>query len=128
MDHLTRVRRLPQSLLGAGVVTILSGFALYWRDSVGSGAAWMASPTGMVFGAGGVLAVLAILIGVVINVPTAKRLGEYMASIQASGSPASADQKGVLLALQARLAIAGRTVAALLVLATAAMALARYVS
>jgi uncharacterized membrane protein len=128
MDHLNRVRRLPQSLLGAGIVTVLSGLALYWRDAVASGAGWMASATGMVFGAGAVFAILAILIGVTVNMPTARRLGELMASIQASGSPPSAEQQGILQALQARLANAVRSVAALLVLATAAMALARYVS
>jgi len=127
MDHLNRVGRLSQTLLGAGVVTVLAGFTLYWRDAAGSGAAWMASPTGRVYGAGGVFAILAILIGVTVNMPTAKRLGALMASIQASGGPPSPEQRGVLQALQARLATAVRAVAALLVLATAAMAVARYV-
>jgi len=45
MDHLNRVGRLSQTLLGAGVVTVLAGFTLYWRDAAGSGAAWMGSPT-----------------------------------------------------------------------------------
>src|ERR1041384_4189808 len=31
MDHLNRVRRLPQSLLGAGFITVLSGFSLSSR-------------------------------------------------------------------------------------------------
>ena len=128
MDHLNRVGRLSQTLLGAGVVTVLAGFTLYWRDAVGSGAAWMASSTARVFGAGGVLAVIAILIGVTINIPTAKRLGTLMASIQASGGPPSPEQRGLQQALQARLGTAARVVAALLVLATAAMAVARYVS
>ena len=87
----------------------------------------MASPTGRVYGAGGVFAILAILIGVTVNMPTAKRLGALMASIQASGGPPSPEQQGVLQALQARLGTAVRVVAALLVLATAAMAVARYV-
>ena len=128
MDHLNRVGRLPQTLLGAGIVTVLAGFTLYWRDAVASGVAWMASPTGRVYGAGGVLAVLAILIGVTINMPTAKRLGDLMTSIQASGSPPSPEQRAMVQILQARLGKAVRAVAALLVLATAAMALARYAS
>src|ERR1041384_2748613 len=125
MDHLNRVRRLPQSLLGAGFITVLSGFTLYWRDAAGSGRAF---PTGMVFGAGGIFAILAVLIGLAVNIPTARRLGEFLASIQASGGAPSPEQKGVLLALQTRLGNAARAVAALLVLATAAMAVARYVS
>ena len=126
MDHLTRVRRLPQILLGAGLITVLSGFTLYWRDSKAAGPAWMGSPTGMVFGTGAVFAILAIVIGLTVNMPTAKRLGELMASIQASGSPPSPEQRGALQALQARLGSAIRAVATLLVLATAAMAVARY--
>jgi uncharacterized membrane protein len=126
MDHLNRVLRLPQILLGAGLITVLSGFTLYWRDSKAAGPAWMGSPTGMVFGTGAVFAILAIVIGLTVNMPTAKRLGELMASIQASGSPPSPEQRGALQALQARLGSAIRAVATLLVLATAAMAVARY--
>ena len=128
MDHLNRVLRLSQNLLGAGVVTVLAGFTLYWRDAVGSGAGWMASPTARVFGAGGLFAILAIVIGVTVNMPTAMRLSALMASIQASGGPPSPEQRAMQQALQARLGVAVRVVAALLVLATAAMAVARYVS
>jgi hypothetical protein len=65
--------------------------------------------------------------GVTINMPTAKRLGDLMTSIQASGSPPSPEQRARVQVLQARLGKAVRAVAALLVLATAAMAVARYV-
>lgn len=128
MDHLTRVRRVPQALLGAGAINVLSGLALYWHDSMGFQAAWLGSRAGMVFGTGGVFALIAIFIGLTVNLPTAKRLGTLMVAIQASGGPPSPEQTAALRALQARLGSALRAVASLLVLATAAMSIARYVS
>ena len=128
MDHITRVRRMPQVLLGAGALSVLSGLALYWRDSMGFQPAWMQSPPGMVFGVGAVLAIVAIVIGLTVNAPTAKRLGMVMAAAQGSGGPPSPEQTAEMRALQARLGNALRAVAVLLFLATAAMAIARYVS
>ena len=128
MDHLARVRRVPQAMLGAGVITILSGLVLYWHDSMGFQSAWMRSSTGVVFGVGGAFTVIAILIGFAISMPTAKRLGTLLAAIQPGEGPPSPDQAAELRALQARLGNALRAVATLLVLATSAMAVARYVS
>jgi uncharacterized membrane protein len=128
MDHMNRVLKLPNSLIGAAVVNILSGFLLYWRDSGGFQGAWMSSGTGMTFGTGGVFAILALVIGLSVNAPTAKQLGALGAAIQAKGGPPSPDQAAEMQRLQKRLGVALRAVAILLVLATAAMALARYVS
>src|SRR5207244_10568506 len=50
MDHLNRVGRLSQTLLGAGVVPVLGGFPLSWHDAAGSRAACMASSTGRLSG------------------------------------------------------------------------------
>jgi hypothetical protein len=128
MDHLGRVRKVPQTLLGAGFVTVLSGLALFWRDSGGSQGAWMRSSTGMAFGTGGVLAIIAIVIGLTINMPTAKRLGALMAAVQAGGGPPTPDQVAAMRALQGHLGNALRAVSVLLILATSAMAVARYLS
>ena len=126
MDQLTRVRQLPRALLGAGFVTSLTGLVLYWHDSAGFHGPWMGSVTGMTFGTGGLLAIVALVIGLTVNSPTAKRLGALTASIQAQGAPPSPEQSAQVRQLQARLGMAGRIVMVLLVLATAAMATARY--
>ncbi|HEU5219312.1 MAG TPA: hypothetical protein VFU23_11665 [Gemmatimonadales bacterium] len=127
-DHLTRVLKMPQTLLGAAGVSVLSGLGLYWNDSLGFTGAWLGSPTGMVFGTGGLLAILAVVIGAVVNSPTAKRLGALGAELQARGGPPTPEQAALMQQLQRRLGLALRLVATLLVLATAAMAVARYVS
>jgi len=126
MDQLTRVRQLPRALLGAGFVTSLSGLLLYWHDSAGFQGAFMSSVPGMAFGTGGLLAIVALVIGLVVNAPTAKRLGALAAAVQTQGAPPSPEQSAQMQQLQARLGAAGRIVMVLLVLATAAMATARY--
>ena len=126
MDQLTRVRQLPRALLGAGFVTSLSGLLLYWHDSAGFQGTFMSSVTGMTLGTGGLLAIVALTIGLTVNAPTARRLGALAAAVQAQGAPPSPEQSAQMQQLQARLGTAGRIVALLLVLATAAMATARY--
>ena len=128
MDQLTRVRKLPAALMGAAIVNILTGVGLYWRDSLGIQAAWMQSPTGIVFGLGGFLAIVAFSIGVVVNLPTTKRLAVLTAAIQSKGGPPSADEAALMKRLQGRLGAALMAIAGLLALATAAMAVARYVT
>lgn len=127
MDQLTRVRKVPSALLGAGVVNILSGLALFWRDSGGFQGPWMKTGTGMTFGTGGLLAIIALGIGMSVNAPTAKRLGALSAAIQSKGGPPSPEQAAEMQRLQGRLGGALRAVSVLLVLSTVAMALARYV-
>ena len=128
MDHLNRVLKLPTALLGAGVVNILSGLLLYWRDSGGFRGPWMSTGTGMTFGTGGLLAIAALVVGLLVNRPTAEQLGALGGAIHAKGGPPTPEQAAEMQRLQTRLGTALRVVATLLALATAAMALARYIS
>ncbi len=75
---------------------------------------------------GGALAILAAAIGMAVNAPAGKRLGALAAEIKARGGPTPADV-AELQALQARLARATNLTAGLLILATAAMAVARHI-
>ena len=87
----------------------------------------MHTGTGMTFGTGAVLAIIAALIGVFGNTPTAKRLSALGASIQSGGRSPTAEQAASMAMLQARLARLSYAAGTLLLLATAAMAVARYV-
>ncbi len=80
----------------------------------------------MTFSAGGLLALIAGIVGVLVNAPTAGRLGALAGAMRA-GNPPTPEQLQEVQRLQARLDTAGRLTAVLLVLATAAMAVARYV-
>jgi hypothetical protein len=109
------------------VVTILSGFWLYWRISGGFSSAWVTSPSGLALGIGGALAIVAFLIGVGIMRPAALRAGALaqQAGALPQGSERSA-QLAIVQQLRSRSVTAGRGVAVLLALATALMAVARY--
>jgi uncharacterized membrane protein len=127
MQQLMQARRLPLWLMIAGVLTVLSGFTLYWRDSAGFQAAWLGSGPGRVFGLGGILALGAIIVGMGVNTPAARRLGDLTGRLQAAGRPPTPEELLVIERLQARLSQGARWAAVLLVLAATSMAVARYV-
>lgn len=126
MQQLTQVRKVPVYMMLLAILTILSGIGLYWRDSSGFTGEWMHTGTGAILGLGGLLGILAVVLGMAIVTPTAKRLGE-LAAMQGSGGPPAPAQVTEMQTLQARMARFMSIVAVLLLLATAAMAIARYV-
>ena len=127
MDQLTRIRRLPIFMMAAAIFTILSGFGLYAHDSGGFSGPWMRSGPGMVFGIGGLAGTLAAIVGMAVPSPAGRRMGALGAEIKASGAPPTAEQVAEMQALQGRIARGSAVVAVLIVIATTAMALARYV-
>ena len=127
IQQLMGARRLPLWIMGAMVLTLLSGFGLYWRDSAGFQSAWLSSGAGQVFGLGGAVALAASILGTAINMPTARRLTDISGRLQAAGRPPTPDEQATLATLQARLSRASVVAAVLLVAATALMAVARYV-
>lgn len=126
MSQLVQVRRMPIYLMAAAILTVLSGIALFWRDSGGFQGIWMRSGTGAMFGLGGLLGLVSAAIGSGVTAPIGRRLGVIAAGAQARGGP-SAEEAAEMQRLQARLAGVSSLVAVLLLLATAAMATARYV-
>jgi uncharacterized membrane protein len=127
MQQLVAARRLPIWLMTAAILTVVSGIGLYWVDSAGFRSAWLGSGPGRTFGLGGTFAILAALLGMVVNSPTARRLTALAARVQGSGRPPVPEEAAEMKRLQARLARATMVAAGLLVLATLAMAVARYV-
>jgi len=126
MRELIQVRRLTQWLMLASWLTLLSGLGLVHLVAGALGHAWFGVGVGRWFGAGAVTALVAMIIGHTVNVPTARRIGALGAAIQAAGAPPSPEQQGQMQALQQRMTTAARVVASLLALATALMAVARY--
>lgn len=126
MEHLMNRRKLGVMFPIVAVLTVLSGAALYWRDSGGLQLSWITTPTGMAFTIGGLAAILAfvgggVLIGPGIAEQTAVR-GELAAG---DGVPTPAQQERLDRA-DRRLALAGRIDLPLLLLAGLTMAVARY--
>jgi hypothetical protein len=127
MQEIAGKRKLPIYFLVAGILTVLSGIGLYWRDSAGFTNDFMRSGGGMTFGTGGALAILAVLIGIFIVTPAAKRASALGGAIAAGGKPPSPDQAAEMKALQAKLANMAGLAAGLLTLTAVAMAVARYI-
>jgi uncharacterized membrane protein len=127
MQQLVRVQRLPVYLMTLMALTILSGLSLFWLDLTAFGPAWMHTGAGRTFSAGGAFAILTAVLGVVVNMPTSKKLGTLMASIQAAGKQPSAEQAAEIGRLQNRLYRAGQAAAVLTLLAVICMGVARYV-
>lgn len=127
MNQLTQVRQFPKWLLLTGALTIIAGFWLYWQASVMAGTQWMASGPAKVYGLGAVFSVVAWFIGMTMTAPLARRLGALGARIATSGAPPTVDDASQMAAMQARLGLLASIVVTLLLLATATMAVARYV-
>jgi uncharacterized membrane protein len=120
-------RRFMTVMPIVALVTLLSGFWLYWRLSGGFAAGFMGSRQGQMLGAGAVAALVAWVIGLAVVRPAMMRLG---AIGQRAAQLSGAERDAVLAQAQAvrtRSAVASRWVAGLLTLALAAMAVARYV-
>lgn len=127
MEQIVQVRRLPVFMMTATILTILSGLGLYWRDSGGFTGAWMGSGPGIVFGFGGLVATAAAVLGMAFISPNARRMSALGAQLRAGGGPPAPEVVAEIQALQGRVGRRSALAALLLVVATAAMAVARYV-
>lgn len=126
MVQLVRVRKLPQYVNVAILLTVISGLILFgWR--AGGLGSWMTSPSGMAFGAGAVLALVTAVIGMAIITPTAARLGRLSESAATATESEAATIRTTIQQLQTRMQSMARIAAWLLILAAACMASGRYV-
>jgi len=128
MGQLMQARKLPQFMMTAAILTLLSGFGLVYALAGSMGFPWFTVGMGRIIGIGALLTIAAMAIGMAINSPTAARLAKLTAGFQAAGRPPTDEESAQAQALQARLGTAAVAVAILLVLATACMAVARYMT
>jgi hypothetical protein len=88
----------------------------------------MRSAGGMTFGIGGLLALIAMLLGLFVVTPAAIRASKLGAEMAAGGKPPTPEQAAEMQRLQVKLGMMALVAAGLLTLTTIAMAVARYVS
>lgn len=112
-------------MIGAAVLTILSGLTMYIRYAM-AGGGWAQTTNAKVLGAGALAAIIAAGIGTGYVGKIGKRMLELGGTIQASGGPPTDAQKAEMGSLQGKMQTAHRIVAILLLLTVAAMASARY--
>jgi hypothetical protein len=125
LRELTAVRRLPHVLLGVGLLALASGTALLWMASGGLSLDWLARPRGIAYLVGAFAAFAAAAVGIAVNIPGANRIGRISAATQSSEVPVTAAEADLIARLRERVTRGTQAVAWLLVVATAAMAIAR---
>ena len=127
MNQLVKVRKMPVLMMTSGIATMIAGIWLLVIDSAGQPGVWMRSGTGRTFAIGGAMAIVAFLLGMAVNMPVSKRLAAIGAAAGARGGPPTPEEQAEVQRLQGRMSVASQAVTLLLVLATSAMAIARYV-
>jgi uncharacterized membrane protein len=119
-------RRFPVYMVSLPGLVLLSGIAMYVHASMITGGAFNRSHMGVALGIGGVLTLIAMIIGGAVSGRSAEALTKLDTDIQAAGGTPSAIQAQEMLRLQARLAASSKTVVVLVLLTTTLMAIARY--
>jgi hypothetical protein len=107
-------------------LTILSGLWLYWRYTAGFNPVISRTHAGMAFGLGGVLGIIAAILGGSVVGRSMKRAAAIAASAAAAPEADRARLLGEAAALRARAHTAGKLVAILLAITIILMATAAY--
>ena len=107
------------------ILTMLSGLRLMMIMSGNFGPGYFQTSMGRTFAGAGVAAILAFLIGIIVNRPTMMKMGALQQSM--SSDPVSKDAIAAeIKQLQQRMAVVGYLVTALLLIAAIGMSIARY--
>ncbi|CAN5582787.1 hypothetical protein BH23CHL7_BH23CHL7_16110 [soil metagenome] len=126
MEHLMNRRRMGIFFPVVALLTILSGAALYWRDSAGLQVNWILSPTGLAFTVGGIAAIAAFVGGMLLIVPSIETEAAVHRELAAGDGVVTEDQRRRLEWADGRMKLAHRVDMPLLLLAGLTMAVGRY--
>jgi uncharacterized membrane protein len=124
MAHMARARRMPTIIAVSAVLTIAAGVWLYWRDTNGFDSDIVTTGPGIGFGVGGLAAIVAFFVGLILVRPRVERMGE-LGGAMASGTP-TPEQAQEMGALQGSLRSLSIFNEVLLLIAVVAMASARF--
>jgi uncharacterized membrane protein len=126
MQHLGKTG-YPIAVMIAAVITILAGVLLIAKLSSGFQAAWFTTLYAQILTTGGVLAIIAFIIGFTVNRPAANRINAIGDAIARAGGPPTPEQMQELAALRKKLFTASNIIAVILGLVVLAMSIFRYV-
>lgn len=120
---LMRGGRIQRVIIHSALLTIITGFLIYGRFIMITDGAWARTVPAMGYGVGAIAAVIAFLIGILINAPAAKRIQHLGAS---QGGSLTAEQQNEMARLRDRMSTASRFILPLLIIAVISMAISRY--
>jgi hypothetical protein len=127
MDQLINRRRLGVFFPIVSSLSILSGAALFWRDSNGLTSAWISSPSGVAFAIGGLAAVVAFVSGMILIGPSVADETAVRNELAASGGAPTDAQQDRLERAERRRQLSSRIGLPLILVAALMMAIGRYV-
>ena len=117
----------PIAVMIAAIITILAGVLIIAKLSSGFQAAWFTTVYAQILTTGGVLAIIAFIIGFTVNRPAAARINDIGDAIAKAGGPPTPEQMQELAALRKKLFTASNIIAVILGLVVLAMSIFRYV-
>ena len=126
MGTMVEKRKVPQVMAALAGLTVLGGVVLYLKASSGLNTDWLSSGPGIGFTIGAIAAIVAFVIGMARVRPTAAKMGALPAQIQGVGGPPQPEQAASMKSLIERFRMLGRVSLALILIAAATMATARY--
>jgi hypothetical protein len=127
MQVLVNRTKMTQFLPAIGGIAVLSGIGLYWRDAAVAGHSFGGSRMGMTLAIGGLCGLLGLIVGGIMTGRSANELGAMGATIAKSGGAPSGEQAARMGVLRDRMKTGSKVSLALMLIATMAMAVARYV-
>jgi len=125
LQHLS-MGKMPIAMMISALLTILSGFLMYWKLSDGFKISMGDSPFLMTLAIGATAAIIGFAYGFSVNKPTAAKMAKLGGEIAKAGGPPNAEQAAQLAMLSTKLEKATKVVLVLLMIALLAMATARY--
>jgi uncharacterized membrane protein len=127
MQQLAAKQKLGVAVPIAALLTVLSGLGMYARNVSGSSGVWARSSQGMTYGAGGLAAIVALIIGATMIGPSLEEIVKIQLAAQESGRALTADEEATVAHLGARSSRGAKIAAGMLVITVATMAVGRYV-
>jgi uncharacterized membrane protein len=124
--HLIHHRRLPITILGSAVVTVLAGIWLLVITSNGLDPDLLLSPSRIGFTIGGVAAILTLGVGALYVYPRTRTVERTIGAVLAEGRPPTPDEQQTLARASRESRQAGWVVLVGLTIAVLTMATARF--
>lgn len=121
-------RRVADGIITSAVITVIGGLFVYWRDwqIYGSFGDWVGSTFGLTLTIGALSSIVALGLAVFVTRPNVMRMLTLGRQAAEAGGPPSPEVAAEMGAIQARLKVVARVSLALLLIAVALMAVARY--
>jgi uncharacterized membrane protein len=121
-QHLMTKTRFTAVITVSAILTVLAGYALYWRDSDGFSSTWLHTGQGLGFGVGALFALIGLVFGIIVGNSNGA-LAKLGLQIQGKPTPEQMAQIG---ALRKRLSLVSPINAYSLIIALLLMAISRY--